>query len=451
MARYENKTMLRVTNNDKGTDIFQTDQLHYDLSAMRFLWSGVDSIRQLYVCNLRPDLIPAIERHYAIKSGDVIEWGGFEWKLSQSGKKSGYKYIFKNLELGFVVLVKSFYKEADKRGSHLKIEATPQIIDCLGLQRLTKRLRQIAQLFGETIEANGVAVHLAVDMKGLDLPDDFDRKLVCHSRRAYKAHGIADISNITLSEMAVTYGKNETFMFGNPSSLQMCLYNKTLEALKSDKLSFHESQWLRTPSVQDLLTPEYGDGSDGDEADTVHRLEFRIHHSIIREFENGSIHGLGKQLSIKEPVDLIKHIQPLFQYCLNAYRLQHSSTYIHPIWQKISEDVRFGFLTGQEPDIDGFDYKRAVKKSDQGPGRRNVAMWLGNVLRLSARKGLKPDYVVQKLLDSGLDSDLADYFGMHLYGNSDVLHTVLYDFVEEKLRDHRLSGVAACIQQEAAA
>ncbi|WP_028292603.1 hypothetical protein [Oceanobacter kriegii] len=439
MPRYQNKTMLRLVDNAKGTDVFKTDQLQYDLSALRFLWSGVDSIRQLYICNLKEDLLTRIEHHYQISSSDIIEMGGHEWKLSSSGKKSGYKYIFKNLELGFVVLVKSFYVEADKRGSHIKIEATPQIIDQLGLAKLTNRLREIANIFGDTIEANGLAVHLACDMKGLELPEDFERKLVTHSKRSYKAHGIADISSHTISEMAVTYGQNQTYMFGTPTSIQMCLYDKTLESLKSDKLAFCESLWLRTPSVEDIFSPEYNDGSDGNEPDKVNRLEFRIHHSIIREFENGSFNEQGKQLTIREPIDLVKHLQPLWEYCLNAYRLQHSSTYIHPIWQKLSEDVRFAFLDGNE----GYMYKRAPKRSLEGPGRRNVAMWLGNVLRLSARKGLTTDYVTRKLLSSGLDADLADYFGLLLYGNSDELTMILRDFVDNKMRSLRLEGVAA--------
>ncbi|WP_221801891.1 hypothetical protein [Oceanobacter mangrovi] len=439
MPRYESKAMERIKDLNAGTDIFKSERIEYDLSGMRFLWAGIDSIRQLYICNLRADLLPAIARHYEVSDSDVIDIGGYEWKLTSSGKKSGYKFIFKNLELGFVVLVKSMYKEADQRGPHIKIEATPQIIDHLGPQRLTKRLREIANLFGETIEANGLAVHLAVDMKGLELPEDFERKLVTHSRRSYKAHGIADISNHTISEMAVTYGKNETFMFGSPTSIQMCLYDKTLEALKSDKLAFCEGLWMRTPSIEDVLTTEYRDGSDGNEADQVKRLEFRIHHSIIREFENGSVNGSGKQLSIREPADLIKHLQALWDYCLNAYRLQHSATYLHPIWQKIAEDVRFAFLDGS----DGWIYKRSQKKSADGPSRRNVAMWLGNVMKLSARKGLKPDYVVNQLLTSGLDSDLADYFGILLYGNTNELHHLLLEFVTDKMRDHRLEGVAA--------
>ncbi len=64
-------------------------------------------------------------------------------------------------------------------------------------------------------------------------------------------------------------------------------------------------------------------------------------------------------------------------------------------------------------------------------------------MKLSARKGLKPDYVVNQLLTSGLDSDLADYFGIFTYGyHEELVHTLL-EFVTDKMRDHRLEGVAA--------
>jgi hypothetical protein len=439
MARYESKSMQRITDINAGTDIFKTERLQYDLSSMRFLWAGVDTIRQLYICNLKTEVFSALQSHFDTTESNVIELGGYEWKLSSSGKKSGYQYIFKNLDLGFVVLFKSFYIEANERGAHLKIEATPQIIDRLGLSRLTHRLREIAAIFADTLEASGVAVHLACDMKGLDVPENFEEKLVTRSKRSFKAHGITDISAVSISETNYTYGRGETYTFGSASALQMSLYDKTREAIKSDKLSFCESLWRRTPSLTDILEPEYKDGSDGGEVDQVHRLEFRIHHSIIRQFEHGNYNMTGNLVCIREPVDLLKHIQALWDYCLNNFRLQHSDTYIHPIWQKISEDVRFAFLDGHE----GFMYKRASKKSDVGCSRRNVAMWLGNVLKLSARKGLRTDYVVKQLLSSGLDSDLSDYFGLKLYGHTEELIFCLRDFVDNKLREHRLSGVAA--------
>ena len=90
-----------------------------------------------------------------------------------------------------------------------------------------------------------------------------------------------------------------------------------------------------------------------------------------------------------------------------------------------------------------FIYARDQKKSPGQPTRRNVAMWIGNHLRLAARKGFTTEHVVKHLLSSGLEADLADYFGLLLYGHSDELFLCLADFVDKRLRDHRLNGVAA--------
>ena len=74
---------------------------------------------------------------------------------------------------------------------------------------------------------------------------------------------------------------------------------------------------------------------------------------------------------------------------------------------------------------------------------RNVAFWLGNQIRLYARKRFKTAFVVSRILSAGLDAELANYFGCKLYGESEFLHEVLTEFVDKKLRHHILNGVAA--------
>ena len=438
MARFENKQMKRVYDRDTGSDVYYTERLtaEYDLSKLRFLHTGIDTIRQLYTCSIRPAVLEQIKTHYDTKASDVIQIGEIEWKLAGSGKKSGYQYILKNLQIGMVVLLKSFYAEADQRGPHLKIEVTPQLIDDLGLEQLTNRLRQIGNIFGDTLEASGMAVHMCVDMKGLELPDDFETKLATRSKRNLKVNGISS-ANFEAATAAFIYGQGQTYLFGNSSSLQMCLYNKSEEAVKSDKLDFCETLWKRTPGLDDPFECEYRDGKDGNEADTVHRLEFRIHHSIIKEFENGNFNKTGQSVCIREPRDLKPHLQGIWDYCQNNFRLHHSSTYIHPIWQKLMQDIEWFHVHPT------FIYARDQKKSPGQPTRRNVAMWIGNHLRLAARKGFTTEHVVKHLLSSGLEADLADYFGLLLYGHSDELFLCLADFVDKRLRDHRLNGVAA--------
>ena len=435
--RFENKLMKRSYDVDSGKDIYSPERgKDFDLSNMRFLHTGVDTIRQLYNCSIKQDVLEQISTHFEHFKTDVINIGGFLFKLSSSGKKSGYKYILKNLEMGFVVLLKSFYCEAEEMGPHMKIECSPQIIDELGFEKLTKELRAVASLFGDTLEASGIAVHMCVDIKGLELPEDFESKLATRSRRNLKVNGISS-GHFGVSEASFVYGQGQTYMFGNTTSMQMCLYNKTLEAVKSDKLDFCEGIWRNTPSLEDPFIPEYKDGKDGNEADEVFRLEFRIHHSIIKEFENGHFNNTGEIVCIREPKDLKQHLQGLWDYSLNNFRLQHSTRYVHPIWQKLMEDVEWFNVHPT------FIYKRSAKKSSGQATRRNVAMWLGNHLRLAARKGFTPDHVVSHLLSSGLDSELADYFGLLSYGYHDELSECLYDFVNRRMLDHRLNGVAA--------
>lgn len=450
MARYENKRMTRISKPDTGYDVFQNERLtvEYDLSKMRFLWRGVDTIRQLYNASIRPDVFDQISNHWDNKSTDVINIGGIDWKLSSSGKRSGYKFILKNLNYGFVVLLKSFYCEMDQHGPHLKIEATPQVIYELGLERLTNELRKIANMFCDTVEASGVAVHLALDVKGLDIPENFEQNLVCRSKRQLSVSGISSLGFENMSTAAYTYGNKETFMFGDSDGVQFCLYNKSTEAVVSDKIDFMQMIWRDTPGLTDPFIPEYNDGRDTGEADIVHRLEFRIHHRIIKEFENGHFNKTqvlddkgrvikpGELVCIREARDLTRHLDGFWRYCLKNFRLQHSTTYIHPIWQKIEEDVNwFGY-------DDEFLYVRDQKKSAGVVGRRNVAMMIGNMIKLAARKGLTADHLTTQIMSLGLDSDIADYFGMHLYGNTSEVWHSLHDFVEGRLTDHRLNGVS---------
>ena len=449
MARFENKHMTRTYDKETGKDIFTTERGNqYDLSELRFLAAGIDTIRQLYNCTIKNEIVQSLASHYDKATTDVITLGGIEWKFTASGKKSGYQYILKNLDEGFVILLKSFYKEIDEHGPHLKIEATPQIIDDLGICGLSKRLREVAQIFGDTIEASGVAVHLYADMKGLDIPEDFEQRLATRSKKNFKVNTISN-AHFEAAEAAFVYGQGQTYLFGQSSSLQMCLYDKTQECIKSDKLDFMDEIWKRTPSVKDWLQPEYDDGKTTGEPDTVHRLEFRIHHRVIKEFENGhyqktcqyddngNLTQPGEEIFIREARDLKKHLQGLWLYCLENFRLEHSRTYVDPIWQKLMEDIRYFDIHPT------FIYARAQKKSGGPSTRRNVAMWIGNHLRLAARRGLTPQHVTNYLMQAGLESEIADYFGLRIFGHQDEVWLCLHDFVANKLREHRLNGVAA--------
>ncbi len=454
MATYENKSMNRQYNPNTGEDIYTTERgIKYDLSEMRFLHAGIDTIRQLYICNLKLDVLALIDEHLKQDDTNIITLGGHQWKFSTSGKASGYQYNFKNLELGFVVLMKHFYTQSDSRGPHIKIEVSPHVIITLGLEKLTKKLREIGSIFAKTLEASGVAVHMAVDMKGLDqthVLDGFEENLHTRSRRSFKVNGISDASFST-AEAAFIYGRSETFLFGKSSGLQLCLYNKTLEANKSGKLNFWESIWSLTPKLETnndatffstgVLEDEYNDGTDGTEPDTVHRLEFRIHHSVIKQFETGNFELTGNLVCIREPVDLKLHLNELWRYCLNNFRLSHSSTYEHPAWTKLRDDIWFADMEHPE-----FLYKRGYgQKKLTGTEHRNVAMYLGNYLKLCAYNNVPPLTVLKHLKAPNIRRSVRRYFESKTGDELDDVdfQKQLQDFIWKRLQEHRLNGVAA--------
>jgi len=422
--RYENKHMKRIG------DVFEpkSSRESFDLTDMRFLNKCVDTVKQMYDCTVKPEVLDQMAKHYDEKSTDVISFGGYDWKFSKGSKASRYQYILRNNEIGFVVLLKSYFAESDEIAAHLKIEVSPESIDRYGLSALSKHLRQVGSIFCDSLTATGVACHLAVDFKGIQLPDDFEYNLVTKARRQMSVNGISQ-ARYTGAGAAFVHGNKESYLFGNASSLQFSCYRKDIEMHASGKTDYIEQKWLSVPSVENPLESEYKQG------DEVYRVEFRFHQSIIKEFENGNLLETGEIVCIREVRDLKRHLRGLWLYALNNFRLQHSTTYIHPIWQRLIEDIEwFGVH-------DDFAYKRAKKVTETPNSKRNVAMYMGNYLKLVARKGLSTKHAVNHLLTAGIDSDLSQYFGLLLYGNRSELESMLYDFVDEKLTSHRLDGV----------
>lgn len=422
--RFENKSWER-----KGQYFFNSVE-GFDLSAVRVLHTGVDTVKQLFNCLLRRDVLTELQEHSENFPGRSIELGGIEWLLNRSSKQSGYQYILKNLDVGFVVLVKSFYADESLSASHVKIEVTPQCIYESTPEGLTAQLRRVASIFATQLKETGIAAHIAVDLKGWDVPADFEQRLVAKAKRQYRASAISQ-AQFSLNEIATIYGNGQTYTFGSASGLQLCIYDKVAEATKSDKLSFWEGVWQQTPAVDDVRYSEYVSG------DSVRRIEVRFHHSVIQQFCWGSTNTeTGETLVITNFLELCDHLTALWQYGLNNFRLQHSSSYIDPVWQLLRDDVTIF------PPAPNWEYKRG-KKAPGEVSRRNVAFWLGNVMRLMARKRFNADFVVNYILSSGLDDELADYFGVGWFGEHDALRMALYEFVQERLERHTLSGVAA--------
>ncbi|WP_409991230.1 hypothetical protein [Cellvibrio sp.] len=341
----------------------------------------------------------------------------------------------KNLDLGFVVLIKSFYAEPDLSASHLKIECTPQLIAEHTPQSLTKLINEIASDFAYQLVPSGVSCHIAVDVKGFQVPADFESRLVAKAKRQFKFNSISN-AQADLNETAVIYGAGQSYTFGSAGGLQFCVYDKVSESLKTDKYQFWCDQWSKVPAANFDGDFSQQNISEFQHGDTVHRIEARFHHSVINQFCWGTVGTDGKNISIKTYADLAPHLTALWQYSLNNFRLQYSTSYIDPVWQYLIEDIQF-FCPSPV-----LEYCRKPKPPCEN-SNRNVAFWLGNQIRLYARKRFKTSFVVSRILSAGLDAELANYFGCKLYGESEFLHEVLTEFVDKKLRHHILNGVAA--------
>ena len=106
-----------------------------DLSGVRLLHCGVDTVRQLYRGMIRPEIMALFD-----KPGTLVDFAGQRWHSGRVGKDSGYQYKLQNADLGIILLVKNFNAKLDNIGPHLKIEVSPHAIDSLSPERLQQRM-----------------------------------------------------------------------------------------------------------------------------------------------------------------------------------------------------------------------------------------------------------------------------------------------------------------------
>ena len=193
-----------------------------DLSAVRLLRCGVDTVRQLYRGLILPGVLALFE-----KPGSIVDFAGERWHTGRVGKDSGYQFKLQNADLGFVLLVKNFNAKADVIGPHLKIEVSPHAIDNLSPERLQQRLDYYASHVLSHVVRNQCAVHLALDVQGWQPPADLVARMHCRARTHRDISGISEIEWATKSSV---YGRGETSMFGSAAGVQLCIYNKTEQA-----------------------------------------------------------------------------------------------------------------------------------------------------------------------------------------------------------------------------
>ncbi|GHD52516.1 hypothetical protein SAMN05216429_106126 [Marinobacter persicus] len=396
----------------KGDLFIGPEGQQVNLQNVNVLWSGVDTVRQLYQGRLRPEILADIVQSYETGHGAVITINGIEWAV-MSGRRGGFRYLLQNREYGLTILVQNFYAEADTQGTHVKIEASPRWLYERGSQQVQDELIYWARHFLAAAEPSGVAIHLAVDFQGWEPPQDFAQRFVT---RAKTVNVYTGVSNVDWETGATVNGRGETYTFGKANSLQTCLYDKSKEVDVSDKRAFMESIWETAVNEHSFPDTCY------DPEKPVWRLEIRLHHRIVNEIADGT-EGMPV---IKSFIDAVPHLTGFWRYALQGNRYEAKKHWIHPIWTKLRDDVVFGHPAPQ------LLYKRAKKEPGCG-NEKNVSLAFGNLLSIYARNRFNSRQAWDCLKKSGLWDDLTNY-----YRNRDITENELFQLVEDGLIKRRL-------------
>ena len=82
-----------------------------DLSGVRLLRCGVDTVRKLYKGLIRPEIMSLFDN-----PGTMVDFAGQRWHSGRVGRDSGYQYKLQNADLGIILLVKNFNAKLDSIG-----------------------------------------------------------------------------------------------------------------------------------------------------------------------------------------------------------------------------------------------------------------------------------------------------------------------------------------------
>lgn len=396
-----------------------------NLTNFNVLYSSVDTVRQLYKMKLKTPLIDdMIEVLDGSSSPRVVyQFAGDQWLLRRGGA-SGYQFMLQNAEKGLVLLIKSRYATLETSGTHLKIEVSPKVIfdhTPVELQTITDMYADMFALDSNYAHA-GCAVHLACDFQGWVPPNDFASRLTCRSRRIADRAGISELTLDT--DICSVHGAGQSYLFGSASSMQFALYNKTKEALHSDKVDYMHDRW--SEKMGDDMSSIYDPDVD------VWRAELRFSHSVIEQFARANPitdkEGNSKSADLRSFVNLIDHLGGLWAYGLNNFRYDYNTKYVHPVWTVVMSG------TGFDSYDTGFVYRREYKTPGVGNGK-NVALALGNMLSIFARNKFSAQYALQCLKESGIYIDACEYFRSRGLDKSDM-----FKFIEDGLIQRRLGS-----------
>jgi len=374
--RYSLGSLALGSEEDQKGLLFANDDGITDLSAVNVVGASVDTVRQLFYGTPKSSFIEKLEQHVEMKDEFIWLTGNDQincdrWHFSRMGKTCGYRYKLQNNAVGLVVLFGSYYGKMDQEGSHLKIELSPHFISQRTVPQIWEYLHGdfvgLSRIFLEEPEAKGVAVHLACDYQGFNLPGDFVRNLVTASRTIRAYDGLASIDLTDFTDAIGTYGREgqeKNYLIGKPIAVQMALYDKSYEIIKSDKVDYCREEW----NVYSLGTY--------DPTQPVRRIEARLHHTVIREI------GLGLGLVFEGFNQLAEHLTDLWRYALERNRLMIDGDpkgYLNPFWQLLMQDVVFTVPA------QGVKISRK-KKEAVDPIARNITSVIGNLVSIMARR-----------------------------------------------------------------
>ncbi len=381
--------MLKPVHYERLNHDFQPDQTgrlffngkgFSDLAELNILRCGVDTVRQLYRGYIKTGLLDLFE------NTGMVFFGGHEWHASRIGRDSGYQFKLQNADLGLVLLIKNFNVKAECSGPHLKIEVSPHIIEENHPGVLQGIMDDLADLVLDQKQYNQSAVHIALDVQGWIPPSDLVAKMHCRSRTVRQ---FDTIETMDFDNLSVTYGRGETYMFGSPSSMQLCIYNKTKQAKSTDKLDFWEHVWRKTDNPFEDAPYNYNPDIP------VWRIEFRFHHSVIEQFAAGTkFKGSDVPCYFKSYHALTQHLDGLLKYGFDSFKFLQTPRYFNPAWTLFMQDVRVKVPVASC--LDKADYKRHYKTSTGFSGK-NIELLIGNAISLAARERLTPQQTIDAL------------------------------------------------------
>ncbi len=402
---------------DKHGRLFFNDNGLTDLTNINIVGNFIDTVRQLYFGQPDLDCIEHLETLCKTRSNITNEVLHGTWHVSHMGKVARYRFKIQNNHKGIVILYGSYNSKLEQEAQHLKFELSPHYIAANTPSQIQTELNIMADYFMTTFEPKGCAVHLACDVQGWDMPQDFIERFTTYSRVIKQYDGFSHIDLSDFNNTAMKYGGNSSqtgYLIGSAKALQFSIYDKTVEMKISDKVDFMEEQWrVYSLGSYNPLEP-------------VKRIEARLTHQIIREI------GLGINEELESFLQVSDYLTDIWRYALTRNRLDQSQTTIDPFWQLIQEDCVFYCPTT------GLYIKRE-KKTDVSAIGRNFTGILGNLISVMARNNaMKANTVLMQVKKLCFYEDMLRY-----YDSRGITEDDLRELIEKGLYLRRLTGKAA--------